>query len=895
MKMPRWLRLLFMGALLLLAASFAFSRALRASAARRYLTAHLAASFGRPVNVSWFDFSLLDGAQIEAHSVTVSEDPLFGSEYFLRSDTLAAGLRWSALLAGRFEFSSVSLSRPSLNLVRSAGGQWNIERWLPPAPPPGSPPGFVGPVAPLPQVRATRPMRIDIEDGRINFKRGDNKIPFALVNVSGRIDQNGPGRWQLDLEARPMRAGVELQDIGTMQLRGSIAGTTARLQPAELALTWRAASLADALRLASQNDYGMRGELAVDLNARIAPPTAISGTMGGMSAAAPGGAQWSLSGVARLTGMHGWALPARGSDPAANLSVEMDWRLGEPRVQIRKLVVQMPSSRVEGNGEVDWARGIHPEFQIASATVGLGDLLACYRALHPNVAEDLQASGTLGLDLKLSGWPIELEAGAIAGSGGTVTGASLPAPLRIGEMHAGTSRGKIDLSPTEVAFLAVPAGGGSGTAEAAATPKDAFVVRGSLSPQLNGAFRWPLDWNVSVEGATARAQDWLALTAALAQPVNSGWTASGGVAIKMRGERRADSSAPPWVGTVDFLGLTLNPSYINQPLVFPRAHVEFAAAQRTITLSPATAFGATWRGSITRKYSDTQWSFDLTADSLDAVELDRWLGPRARPGFLARMIGADAGGSDSRFVPAQLADAFVTRLAAHGRLRVGAIALPPMQIEKFDGQAELDGRTIRIRGAQGDFFGGKVSGSLDAQLVPNPSYEFQARFDRVDLAQLGHSVPSLNGRIAGIASASLALSAHGIGRQDLIDSMEGQGTLNGRNVSLRGIDLSSVASGTSASALPDAFASLQGTYRIRNKSVDFVDFVLQSAEGRLVADGRVDFSHALNIRIHPSNIDSASTPAADSPPSFLLGGTIESPNLFLASTATKPPARASSR
>lgn len=895
MNMPRWLRFFFVGALLLLAASFAFSRALRASAARHYLTAHLAASFGRPVDVSWFDFSLLDGARIEAHAVTVSEDPHFGNEYFLRSDTLTAGLRWRSLLAGRFEFGSVSLSRPSLNLVRDAAGRWNIEQWLPPAPPPGSPPGFVGPVALLPEVRATRPVRIDIEDGRVNFKRGDDKIPFALVNVSGRIEQNGPGRWQLDLEARPMRAGVELQDIGTMQLRGSIAGTTARLQPAELALTWRAASLADALRLASQNDYGMRGELAVDLNARIAPAAASSGGPGGLRATAPGGAQWSLSGVARLSGIHGWALPARGSDPAANLSVEMDWRLGEPRVQIRKLLVQMPSSHVEGNGDVDWARGIHPEFQIASSTVGLGDVLACYRALHPNVAEDLQASGTLGLDLKLGGWPMELQEGAISSSGGTVTGPSLPVPLRIGELHAGVARGKIDVSPTEIAFLPAAAETGNGAAGAAESPKNAFVVRGSLSPQVNGAFRWPPDWNFSVEGATARAQDWLAFAAALAQPVNPGWTASGGLVVKMRGERRADSSAPPWIGTVDFLALTLNPSYVNQPLVFPRAHVEFAPTQRTVTISSAAAFGATWRGSIARKVSDSQWSFDLTADSLDAVELDRWLGPRARPGFLARMIGSDTGGSDSGAPPALLADAFVTRLAARGRLRAGAIALPPMHIEKFDGQAELDGRTIRIHGAQGDFFGGKISGSLDARLVPNPSYDFQGHFDRVDLALLGRSVPSLSGRIAGIASATLALSAHGIGRQDLINSIEGQGILNGRNVSLRGIDLSSTASGTSAPALPGTFAALQGPYSVRNKSIDFVNVLLQSPEGRLEADGRVDFSHALNIRIHPSSIDSASTPAADSPPSFLLGGTIESPNLFLASAANKPPARASSR
>ena len=91
MTKRKWLRAILIGGVLLFAASFGFSRALRASAARRYLIAHLAASFGRPVDVSWFDFSLLDGARIEAHFVSVSDDPHFGNEYFLRADTLTAG------------------------------------------------------------------------------------------------------------------------------------------------------------------------------------------------------------------------------------------------------------------------------------------------------------------------------------------------------------------------------------------------------------------------------------------------------------------------------------------------------------------------------------------------------------------------------------------------------------------------------------------------------------------------------------------------------------------------------------------------------------------------------------------------------------------------------------
>jgi hypothetical protein len=886
MTKRKWLRAVLIGAVALFVASFVFSRVLRAGGSRRYLIAHLAASFGRPVEVSWFDFSLLDGARIEAHFVSVSDDPHFGNEYFLRADTLTAGLQWTALLAGRFEFGSVSLSRPSLNLARDAEGHWNIERWLPPASPPGARPGFVGPLAPARDVRAARPYRIDVEGGRINFKQGDNKNPFALDGVSGRLELNGEGRWQLDLEARPMRAGVELQDIGTLRLRGSIAGTTARLQPAELNLAWRAASLADALRLVRQDDYGMRGQLSVDLNARISP-TETSPIRGADS----GGARWSISAVARLTGMHGWRLPERGTDPAANLAVEMNWRLGERRAEFRKLIAELPASRLVGDGDLDWTHGLRPQLHIESSTLALGDVLSWYRALQPDVAEDLRVEGGLGLDIKLGGWPMELENGAIVSAGGTLAAKSLPEPLQIGALNASISPGEIDFAPAEISFASFP----SPEVQIDAAPtgsasRNSFVMRGSLFSRGNGVIHWPPDANFSIEGATSRVQDWLALSGALAHPINPDWAAAGGLAVKIRGVHRAESPAIPWLGTMDFLGLTFSPASVNQSLRLAKGHVEFAPLQRTVALSSAEAFGAVWHGSLARKYSDKQWTFDLSADRLDATDLDRWLGPRARPGFLARFTG-----SNSTAIAAPFGGAVVTRLVARGRLRAGEIDIPPIHIEQFEGEAELAGRTVRIRKAQADFFGGKISGSLDAQLLPDPSYQFQGRFDHVDLAQLGRAVPFLNDRIGGNASATLALSAHGIGRQDLIGSMQGQGTINGRNVELRGSNLSGAFPGDNPDISPDLFASIQGMYRIQNKGIDLANFVMDNSRGRLEAEGRIDFSRALNIRVRPSIFQAATAPASALPPSFLLSGTIETPKLVLPSAAPNPAGRPNPR
>src|SRR5260370_3970683 len=114
-------------------ARWSFSLALEGGWLRRSLSARLAATFGRPVEVAHFGFSIWGGPVFEADSVTVGEDPRFGQEYFLRADRLSARFRWSGLLHARMAVDRRSLSHPSLNLVRSSGGTWNITTWLPAA------------------------------------------------------------------------------------------------------------------------------------------------------------------------------------------------------------------------------------------------------------------------------------------------------------------------------------------------------------------------------------------------------------------------------------------------------------------------------------------------------------------------------------------------------------------------------------------------------------------------------------------------------------------------------------------------------------------------------------------------------------------------------------------
>jgi hypothetical protein len=126
------LRILLVLSAALILGSWGLSAALHLGWGRRPLLARLSASFGRPVQVGYFAFSLLNGLELEAHAVTVGEDPRFGAEYFLHADQLTASPRWTQLLLrGRFELGTLSIAHASLNLVRADDGHWNIESWLP--------------------------------------------------------------------------------------------------------------------------------------------------------------------------------------------------------------------------------------------------------------------------------------------------------------------------------------------------------------------------------------------------------------------------------------------------------------------------------------------------------------------------------------------------------------------------------------------------------------------------------------------------------------------------------------------------------------------------------------------------------------------------------------------
>ncbi len=844
------------GALLLLVAfSAGVSLTLRSRRAHRYLVARLEAAFGRPVEVSRFGFSLLDGLRLQANHITVAEDPRFGYEYFLRAERLAAGLRLHSLLLGRFEFGTLSLSRPTLNLVRGADGHWNVESWLPP-PAPG--PGVVPP--PRAVYSPARLYRIEVDGGRINFKRGPDKHPLALVDVRGDVEQESAGRWRMDLEARPFRAAVTLQEAGTLRLRGRIAGTSVRLRPAELELTWEDASLADALRLARGRDFGMRGKLSVEVTARSAAP----GEPSAHSDEAPGSSgeaaddegtesRWSLSARARLSSVHRWDLPPRAGDPRLNLIVEALLRPSAATVEISKCVLDAPQSNASAVGDIEWATGISPQFHVLSSGISLADALAWYRAFRPGVTEDVALEGHVGVDVSVKGWPLGLAAGELASTGARLRAATLPQPIGISRFGARVERGRLVLEPASIAMPAsAPAKG-----EMPGRSSNSFRLLGVLGPGAGAPSPPGKDWGfeLKLEGQTERAQDLLAAARALGHPFRRGWNAEGAASLRLDWHGTISPYAASTIGTIDLEGLEVRAVYLNRPLTIGSARFELRPDERRVTLDGVEAFGARWKGKLRRPnvpvvgglVSPPVWEFDLSADRISAVELDRWLGPRARPGFFQRMVPFAAATPN-----AAGRDDALEALRGQGRLSVDEVTVSPLVLRHLRAEVQVAGRAISLRRAQADFYGGKVEGSLDARLMSEPRYHFQARFDRVNLGALAGATVTLRERFSGGASGELDVVARGIGRENLLRTLEGRGTIRLRDAELRGFDLRATDLENSLRWGRSRFTSAEGAFSMANGKIKVEQLRLTNRAEGYQAKGSVDFSRRLDLEIEPA-------------------------------------------
>jgi len=844
----RWLRRLLLFLLLIWCVDYAFSAVFEHTRLRNVVTSRLEAAFGRPVQAADYSFSLWEGPVLEADSVIVGEDPRFGYEYFLRADSLQARFRWLPLLRGRIELGTLSFTRPSLNLVRASNGDWNIEAWLPR---PAS--GQIGSAAASSRSPAAwakpRLRRIEVQGGRVNFKRGVEKLPFAFNNVEGSLEQEPSGSWRVDLEAAPWRAATILQEAGTLRVQGHLGGTSSRLRPADLELSWRNGSLSDFLRLVGGYDYGIRATFMLSMRAQ--------------SEAEP----WELQGRSEIRGIHRWDLASRQDNPMLNVVATGRWVPQESRLELANVVLEAPQSNVTAKGVLDWngpsARyPVTPEtqVQVASAWIAARDLLGWLRAFHAGVAADAAVTGGAQVAASLSGWPPKIDHGFVQSDGIDWISTQALVKARLPRVSVELTRDRIRLSPAQVLLNSGASSMRVGATIEATTPASVSggVAKGSSA---NPTRRFQIFTLFAGQLADAREGTDLAGTLGWALP--AGWALTGPAHFDLRWQSNPTGTpatagfAPGARGFIEATGISLHAPFLNEPVGPIRARMEYTAEGRHILLTSAQAFGTRWTGSLDRSNSASDWQYNLRGDHVTAANLDRALNPQRRTGLLQRVFPFFGSSAGAEVVP--------PALRGKGILEIDQFNLGSVVLRKLTANSSIDGRQLELSGAQADFYGGTVHGSLRAQLVALPSYEVESSFSQVNLASLSGANPALAHQFEGLASGNVLIRARGTGRSALLDSLECRGQSEVEQAELHGVDLGESLRQGAAQPGATLMPQLDAAFTCQAHKVQFsrLRFSL-GGPARYAAAGSVDFKRATDLEIMAVPPDAAES--ADSDP-----------------------------
>ena len=227
----------------------------------------LEAALNRPVEIGAVHLNLFRGPGFTVERVVIADDPSAGIEPFAYVESMRARVRLTSLLAGKLAFSSLYLDTPSVNLVRTAAGGWNVQALL-------DRPIVAQPVASaIPDIQ--------ISGGRLNFKFGDTKSVFHIRDADLEIFPNEHGDLVIRFAGVPARTDRGSQTFGQVSARGLLRASGTGPEQLTMGLHLERTAISEMVRLFDTRDLGVHGYAIAE--AQLAGPLDKVGITGSLN------------------------------------------------------------------------------------------------------------------------------------------------------------------------------------------------------------------------------------------------------------------------------------------------------------------------------------------------------------------------------------------------------------------------------------------------------------------------------------------------------------------------------------------------------------------------------------------------------------------------------------
>ena len=761
---------------------------------RTRIASSIGSALGRRVSIDNVHLRLLPRPGFDLEGLVIDDDPAFSAEPMIRAQEVSAAIRLRSLLRGRLEIANLSANEPSINLVRNDQGRWNLASLLErnaqiPAAPTGKPPSERRPAFPY----------LEAGHARVNFKIGQTKKSYALMDADLALWQDSENSWGARIKAEPVRTDFNLTDTGLVQIDATWQrASSLRITPLQINLQWRYGQLGQITKLLSGNDRGWRGGLTLTAQ--------FSGTPEALQ----------VEGRTVVEDFRRYDIvDTENVRLGTTCSGKYDAVTGSLWDLLCESLVGGGTLRLYGSAK-PLAQPIAYDLTLEAKSVPLASVVRLLRHAKQQLPHDLTASGSLNAVFKArhSGPPFRTDR---------------PPGYRVEEWSGNGSAGNLRVSSNggadEVSFGSIPLA-------LQPQPFPPSVIPAKMLPFfLRTRKQLPPAKDPELNEIRLRIGP-VALTMNAAPPVNvGGWISAAGYRFFLTGDMdlknlfrledmlalpvtrpaaegaaKLDVSvsglwrgfAPPAAsGTAQIHNVRAALRGLNPPL-------EISSA--TITLAPDT----TQMQRISARIGDTHWSgtvsaprhcaapnvsgaapttvpacafeFDLGADRLSTADLVEWITshPAKRPWY--RILNSKAT-SNSDDAPS----AFLLAIQAQGQLRIAQFDLKNVLVTQLATQVAIDRGKITLSSLRAQLLQGSHRGnwtidlsapeaSLEGNSVPTARYHGAGTLKEISLAQLANLTDDdwISGtadgtfETSGAADSFHSLPAHSDGRMQFV-------------------------------------------------------------------------------------------------------------------------------
>jgi hypothetical protein len=392
--------------------------------------------------------------------------------------------------------------------------------------------------------------------------------------------------------------------------------------------------------------------------------------------------------------------------------------------------------------------------------------------------------------------------------------------------------------------------------------------------------------SVSIEGNIAKAENFLKLSTALGHPLNRGWELTGQATAATKWEWKEPFKGL-WNGRIGFNKASLTVAGLNQPLRIAEGALDWSDGRRIARVMRVDGFGGTWTGNIeelpkTEADTGPKWKFDLNVDELNAADLDRWVGPRARPNWVQRLLRTVFG----EVTPATPASELVRRVNAEGQLGIAHLTVEKLKLENVLARGSLHELKLEVEDAAAEWAGGKVRAKISAGFLPRPAYEIRADLDRVNLAQLP-GTGRMAERMSGAASGNLELKTSGVGREELLQNLDGHAEVHLKKVELRGWDVPASVEEGAARSGSTRWPSGECAFLVRNRSLVLQWLHLDAGREQTSVEGKLSFASEADLSVSTHPMEKSKTQSQKSSPKghvLKISGPLDGPRVTVEKT-----------